>query len=71
MIYRLDLTKLDEQKVVLEEHPFSLLSLFEDALEIVSFDCEKKELEMLCDIQVQFQVHSRQIVHCFFSLFVN
>jgi len=51
----LEVSKLEENKVQLEELSFSLSKLIEDSLEIVCFECEKKHLELIADIHPDIQ----------------
>lgn len=46
----LDLSKLEENKMHLEEIDCPLLATVEEAVEVVSFEAEKKNLEIVCDI---------------------
>ncbi len=48
----LDLTKLDENMIQLERAPFSLQNNLEESLDIISFDAEKKRLDMVCDVDM-------------------
>lgn len=45
----LDLTKMDENKMNLESLPFSLVSVIEDSLEVVSFNGEQKKIELISE----------------------
>jgi signal transduction histidine kinase len=49
----LDLSKLDESKLELEQEPFNIRQTLEDSLEVVFFDSEKKRLEMLLDVDTR------------------
>eukprot|EP01114_Cavostelium_apophysatum_P020422 TRINITY_DN6839_c0_g1_i1.p1 TRINITY_DN6839_c0_g1~~TRINITY_DN6839_c0_g1_i1.p1 ORF type:complete len:693 (-),score=231.02 TRINITY_DN6839_c0_g1_i1:46-1938(-) len=52
----LDLSKMEENKVDLERLPFSLRNAIEDSLEIISFHSEKKQIELIADIDPDLQV---------------
>eukprot|EP00027_Filamoeba_sp_ATCC50430_P017795 CAMPEP_0168573304 /NCGR_PEP_ID=MMETSP0413-20121227/18452_1 /TAXON_ID=136452 /ORGANISM="Filamoeba nolandi, Strain NC-AS-23-1" /LENGTH=566 /DNA_ID=CAMNT_0008606523 /DNA_START=268 /DNA_END=1968 /DNA_ORIENTATION=+ len=45
----LDLTKLEENKVELEKAPFCIQTVVEEAVQVVSLEAEKKNLEVVCD----------------------
>lgn len=47
----LDLSKLEENKMRLEQIPTYIYDMVEEAMEFVSFEAEKKKLEVICDIQ--------------------
>jgi len=63
----LEVSKLEENKVQLEELPFSLpkvsnlrikndiCQLIQDSMEVICFECEKKGLELVSDIDLQIQ----------------
>lgn len=51
----LDLTKIEENKLTLENKPFSLINTIEDSVEIVSILCEKYEVEVFVDIEDDLQ----------------
>eukprot|EP01114_Cavostelium_apophysatum_P018140 TRINITY_DN5546_c0_g1_i1.p1 TRINITY_DN5546_c0_g1~~TRINITY_DN5546_c0_g1_i1.p1 ORF type:complete len:784 (+),score=195.74 TRINITY_DN5546_c0_g1_i1:182-2533(+) len=51
----LDLSKMEENKMTLERAPFSLHNVIEDSLEVISFQSEKKNLELICDIDPRLQ----------------
>ena len=46
----LDITKMEENKMVLENVAFSLRSVLEESLDVVGFDAEKKRVELVLDI---------------------
>ena len=46
----LDLSKIEAGKLTLEEAPFSLFQLLEDAVDMMSIKAEEKGLELICDI---------------------
>jgi signal transduction histidine kinase len=46
----LDFSKLEQDKMTLEKIPFSLYSIVEESLEVVAFESEKKNLELICDM---------------------
>lgn len=47
----LDLSKLEENKMHLEDIPCSLLETVEEAIQIVGSEAEKKALDIICDIK--------------------
>lgn len=46
----LDLSKMEENKMTLENTEFDLRETCEESLEIVSFNAESRKLELICDI---------------------
>eukprot|EP01114_Cavostelium_apophysatum_P013141 TRINITY_DN3119_c0_g1_i1.p1 TRINITY_DN3119_c0_g1~~TRINITY_DN3119_c0_g1_i1.p1 ORF type:complete len:920 (+),score=244.20 TRINITY_DN3119_c0_g1_i1:120-2879(+) len=51
----LDLLKMEENKMTLENTPFSLRNVLEESLEVVSFDADKKHIELICDVEEEVQ----------------
>ncbi len=47
----LDLAKLEEQKIVLDQTAFSLRTVIEDAMQIVAQAAEQKNLELISDVE--------------------
>jgi len=47
----LDLSKMEENKLQLEMLPVDVLKKVEDSLDLVSFDAEKKNLELILDVE--------------------
>jgi signal transduction histidine kinase len=46
----LDLSKLEQKKMPLEQLPFTLQLVMEESLEVVTFESDKKNLQLICDI---------------------
>ncbi len=46
----LDFSKIEAGKLTLEEAPFSLFQLLEEAVDMMSIKAEEKKLELICDI---------------------
>lgn len=53
----MDLSKLDANKMELEEIEMSVLDFIEKAIEVVSFEAEKKRIDILCDIDSSVPSH--------------
>eukprot|EP01114_Cavostelium_apophysatum_P013594 TRINITY_DN3327_c0_g1_i1.p1 TRINITY_DN3327_c0_g1~~TRINITY_DN3327_c0_g1_i1.p1 ORF type:complete len:936 (-),score=264.84 TRINITY_DN3327_c0_g1_i1:441-3248(-) len=51
----LDLSKMEEKRTNLEHNSFSLHAVIEESLEVVSFESEKKNLELICDMDTNLQ----------------
>lgn len=49
----LDFSKIEENKLSLESLPFSLRNTIEEALEVVSVDASKKNIELLYDLDFE------------------
>lgn len=46
----LDFSRLEQNKLPLEAIPFSLYQILEESLEVVAFESEKKQIDLICDI---------------------
>lgn len=46
----LEISKLEAKKVDLEEIEVDITEVTENAIEVVSFEAEKKNLELICDV---------------------
>ncbi len=52
----LDLSKMEENKMVLECRAFSIRTTLEESLEVVHFEAERKRIDLLYDIDPSVQV---------------
>jgi len=46
----LEHTKLEENKIILEDAPFSLHDIIFESIQVVGYSAEKKNLELICDV---------------------
>ncbi len=52
----LDLSKMEENKMVLECRAFSIRTTLEESLEVAHFEAERKRIDLLYDIDPSVQV---------------